>query len=47
MENKEIIKFNKIKFLQHPIYKDYLASKCGKILSLKYGKKKDVKITNE
>ena len=36
----KVIKFQKIMFYRHPIYQDYLASRCGKILSLKWNKTK-------
>ena len=35
MNNKEIIKFQNIKFFTHPIYNQYAASKYGQILSKK------------
>ena len=44
MENQEFIEFQEIKFFWHPFHKDYLASKCGKILSLKRREKKILKI---
>ena len=44
MGNKEIIKFKNIKFYKHPEYEKYLASKCGKILSLKRKEKKILKL---
>ena len=40
MVNKDFIKFQDIKFYWHPKYKYYLASKCGKILSLKQKEKR-------
>ena len=43
MVNKNFIKFQDIKFYWHPRYKYYLASRCGKILSLKRNKKKILK----
>ena len=47
-EDRDFIEFKNIKFFFHPYHKDYLASKCGKILSLKWGKKKILKlISNE
>ena len=44
MTNLEYIEFQGIKFFYHPFYKDYLASKCGKILSLKRREKKILKL---
>ena len=44
MVNKEIIKFQDIMFYKHPKYKKYLASKCGKILSLKRKEKRILKL---
>ena len=44
MTNREYIEFKDIKFYWHPKYKYYLASRCGKILSLKRKEKKDFKI---
>ena len=44
MDNREYIKFKDIKFFWHPKYKYYLASKCGKILSLKQKEKKILKL---
>ena len=38
-EERDFIEFKNIKFYWHPFSKYYLASKCGKILSLKYKKK--------
>ena len=40
------IEFQDIKFFWHPWHKDYLASKCGKILSLKWNKKRILKFRN-
>ena len=40
MSNKEIIKFQNIRFYNHPNYKKYFASKDGQILSLKRKEKK-------
>ena len=40
----KVIKFQKIMFYRHPIYQDYLASRCGKILSLKWNKTKLLKL---
>ena len=44
MANKEIIKFQNIKFYKHPKYEKYLVSRCGKILSLKWNKKRILKL---
>ena len=44
MTNREYIEFKDIKFYYHPKYKYYLASRCGKILSLKRKKKKILKL---
>ena len=44
MTNREYIKFQDIKFYWHPFSKDYLASRCGKILSLKWNKKRILKL---
>ena len=44
MSNKEIIKFQSKKFYNHPNYKKYFASKDGQILSLKYDKKRILKL---
>ena len=43
MENRDFIEFQDIKFYFHPYHKDYLASKCGKILSLKWNNKRILK----
>ena len=43
MSNREYIEFENVKFYWHPKYNYYLASKCGKILSLKRKKKKILK----
>ena len=43
MKDQDFIEFQEIKFFWHPFHKDYLASKCGKILSLKYNKKRILK----
>ena len=40
---REYIEFQGIKFFYHPFSEDYLASRCGKILSLKYSKKRILK----
>ena len=42
-EEREYLEFQGIKFYWHPFSKYYLASKCGKILSLKWNKKKILK----
>ena len=44
MTNRDFIEFQDIKFFFHPYHKDYLASKCGKILSLKRREKKILKL---
>ena len=44
MSNREYVKYQGIKFFFHPFIKDYLASRCGKILSLKWNKKRILKI---
>ena len=38
------IEIQKVRFYKHPIYKNYMASKCGKILSLKRKEKKILKL---
>ena len=43
MKDRDFIEFQEIKFFWHPFHKDYLASKCGKILSLKWNKKRILK----
>ena len=43
---REYIKFQGIKFFWHPKYKYYLASRCGKILSLKQKEKRILKFGN-
>ena len=45
-EDRDFIEFQGIKFYWHPFYKDYLASRCGKILSLKHKEKKILKFRN-
>ena len=40
------IEFKKEVFYKHPKYKKYMASKCGKILSLKRKEKKILKLQN-
>ena len=45
MTNREYIEFKDIKFFCHPYHKDYLASRCGKILSLKWNKKRILKLS--
>ena len=42
-EEREYLEFQGIKFYWHPFSKYYLASKCGKILSLKYKKNRILK----
>ena len=44
MTNREYVKYQDIKFYFHPYHKYYLASKCGKILSLKWNKTKLLKL---
>ena len=44
MTKREYIKYQGIKFYFHPYHKDYLASRCGKILSLKWNKKRILKL---
>ena len=44
MENRDFIEFQGIKFFWHPYFKYYLASNCGKILSLKQKEKKILKL---
>ena len=44
MEDQEFIEFQEIKFFFHPYHKEYLASKCGKILSLKWNNKRILKL---
>ena len=46
MTNRDFIEFQEIKFFWHPFHKDYLASKCGKILSLKHKEKRILKFRN-
>ena len=46
MTNREYVKYQDIKFFYHPYHKDYLASRCGKILSLKYKEKRILKFRN-
>ena len=46
MLKRAFIEFQDIKFFWHPLHKDYLASKCGKILSLKWKKKRILKFRN-
>ena len=43
-EEREYIKFQEIKFYWHPFSKYYLASKCGKILSLNQKEKRILKL---
>ena len=44
MSNREYIEFENVKFYWHPFSKYYLASKCGKILSLKRKEKRILKL---
>ena len=44
MTNREYIEFKDIKFYFHPYHKDYLASRCGKILSLKQKEKRILRL---
>ena len=44
MDNRKYIKYQDIKFYWHPKYKYYLASKNGKILSIKWNKKRILKL---
>ena len=44
MNKREYIKYQGIKFYRHPFIEDYLASKNGKILSLKWNKKRILKL---
>ena len=44
MTNREYIEFQDIKFFWHPSSKYYLASESGKILSLKWNKKRILKL---
>ena len=46
MSSREYVKYQDIKFFCHPYHKDYLASRCGKILSLKWNKKRILKFGN-
>ena len=41
---REFIEFENIKFYYHPKYNYYLASRCGQILSLKWSKKRILKL---
>ena len=41
---REYVKYQGNKFFFHPYHKDYLASRCGKILSLKWNKKRILKL---
>ena len=45
MENRDFIEFQGIKFFWHPFSNYYLASQCGKILSLKQKGKKNFEIS--
>ena len=44
MENREFLEFQDINFFWHPFSKYYLASRCGKILSLKRKEKRILKL---
>ena len=44
MSSREYVNYQDIKFYWHPKYKYYLASRCGKILSLKRNKKRILKL---
>ena len=44
MKDRDFVEFQEIKFFHHPYHKDYLASKCGNILSLKRKEKKILKL---
>ena len=46
MANREYVKYQGIKFYRHPFSEDYLASKNGKILSIKWNKKRILKFGN-
>ena len=46
MTNQSFIEYKNIKFFKHPWHRDYLASKCGQILSLKCGGKRILKSRN-
>ena len=43
---RDYVKFQEIKFFWHPKYKYYLASKSGQILSLKWNKKRILKLNS-
>ena len=47
MTNRDFIEFQNIKFFWHPFSKYYLASRCGKILSLKRKEKKILKLNKK
>ena len=47
MANQEFLEFKNIKFYFHPFSKYYLASRCGKILSLKRKEKKILKLNKK
>ena len=47
MSKREYIKFQEIKFFWHPFSNYYLASKCGKILSLKQKEKRILKLNKK
>ena len=44
MDNREYVKYQGIKFYGHPFSEDYLASKNGKILSIKWNKRRILKL---
>ena len=46
MTKQLFIEYENIKFFWHPWHKEYMASKCGKILSLKCNKKRILKPRN-
>ena len=46
MSNREYVKYQGIKFFFHPFSKYYLASKSGQILSLKWNKRRILKLNN-
>ena len=43
---RDYVKYQGIKFYSHPFSEDYLASKNGKILSIKWNKKRILKFGN-
>ena len=44
MTNREYVKYQGIKFYRHPFSENYLASKNGKILSIKWNKRRILKL---